>query len=199
MEIAFKTDEKFAFREETPSIVEDYIFLNTGYYPTGYKQPESGNEKDAWKLITYEKRKTSNDSLRLRISSTLNQDTGYSSHTMQIGDDLLMREIRLDNQNYVISDSIVDFFFNPMCPIKFATQNNREHKQKLENYLGQEHTFVNVEDETEIFQNRWLKDEFLSNYLETGKFLSQRYGYKFVIPIPENPVQLVKKNLNEAK
>jgi len=44
----------------------------------------------------------------------------------------------------------------------------------LVEYLQKEHKFINTKDNKDIFNNRWLKDEFLLSFIGTEKHMKEK-------------------------
>ena len=168
---------KVIFEQEGVYEVDRFYFNDVFHY-------SKNKDEVKWKLVRYEKVRSSNNDIRYMINATVNNDGNYSEIIMSIKN-LLTRRINLNSEGRVLADYITDSFLNSMnCKVYVAVGSPFDYQKQspgpsIDEYLDSEHEFVNTEDSDDLYQNRWLLDEFFKEYLkyDESKYFKRELGY----------------------
>lgn len=137
-----------------------------------------------WKLMHYEKERIRDNDIQYRFDATVNSNGDYCEIDMSVKD-LLFRRIYLDDNGNVLSDCIFDAFLNSMEYQVFVAYGDpydykkQEPGLNIKEYLKTRHVFVNRINHSDIYQNRWLLDDFFKYYLrrDENEFTKMELGY----------------------
>lgn len=168
---------KVVLEEEGLYYKERFLFMDV------FKSRENKNEVK-WKLMHYEKERIRDNDIRYRFDATVNSNGDYSEIDMSVKD-LLFRRIYLDENGNVLSDCIFDAFLNSMEYQVFVAYGDpydykmQEPGLNIKEYLKTRHVFVNRINHGDIYQNRWLLDDFFKYYLrrDENEYTKMELGY----------------------
>jgi len=173
--------------------------LEEMYFLSRYilKKRESLNNEIEWELAEYEKIHLDSKKRKLYISSILSDDKMYKYYDISLYG-LLSRRILINKNGQILYDYIVDSILNGVKPNvyyaygkKSIYYENLKPGQDLIQYLLQEHIFTNEKNSSDIFENRWLKDEFLLEYIGTERVFKDKQWFYF--PSQQDIKELLKK------
>lgn len=174
-------EKNFKISDKTIIVSEELVYDRIEYEfsdVNAYSSQTEGEQQSQWMLMHYRRQSLTNEKRFFKIDSTCRGGDSapkeYASHFMYYGYPSIARKIELDKDGFVSSDSIIDTVADSMHATIFRSTDT-EPKIPLIDYLARRnHTYVNRNDPSDIFKNRWFKDEELEEYLCMGERLTRK-------------------------